>query len=52
MAKKKYDLKYGAIRARIIGKCVGDGPGVNYFVPIDYSNKPEEIRAWAVQEMK
>ncbi|MFT9078349.1 sugar phosphate isomerase/epimerase family protein [Ethanoligenens sp.] len=51
---KKYRLQCKALGAHIIGQCVGDLPDVrlNHFVPEAYANKPEEIRAWAIQEMK
>lgn len=51
---KKYNLKCEAIAAHIIGQCVGDynDPRLNNFAPKEVWDKPDEIRAWAVQEMK
>lgn len=51
---KKYDLKCEALGAHIIGQCVGDAPDVrlNNFAPKQYADKPEEIRAWGIREMK
>ena len=51
---QKYGLQCKALGAHIIGQCVGDAPDprLNNFVPKEYWDKPEEIRAWAIQEMK
>jgi len=50
----KYDLKCEALGAHIIGQCVGDAPDsrLNNFAPVELANKPEEIREWAIEEMK
>lgn len=51
---KKYGLQCKAIGAHIIGQCVGDDPDprLNNFAPAELADKPEEIRKWAIQEMK
>ena len=43
-----------ALAAHIMGQCVGDGPDprLNNFVPKDFADKPEKIRAWGVESMK
>lgn len=50
----KYNLKCEAIGAHIIGQCVGDynDPRLNNFVPKEIWNKPDDIRTWAIEEMK
>lgn len=50
----KYDLKVWALSAHLIGQCVGDNwdSRLNNFAPASLANKPEEIRAWAIEEMK
>jgi sugar phosphate isomerase/epimerase len=50
----KYDLKVWALGAHLIGQCVGDNwdPRLDNFAPKALSGKPDEIRAWAVGEMK
>ena len=50
----RYDLKCEAVGAHIIGQCVGDynDPRLNNFVPEELWNKPDEIRRWAIEEMK
>ena len=50
----KYGLKCQAIGAHIIGQCVGDDPDprLDNFAPSALAGKPEEIRAWAIQQMK
>jgi sugar phosphate isomerase/epimerase len=50
----KYDLKTWAISAHLIGQCVGDNweSRLDGFAPSSLAGKPEEIRAWAIQEMK
>ncbi|MCD4826329.1 MAG: sugar phosphate isomerase/epimerase [Acholeplasmataceae bacterium] len=51
---KKYDLKCEAIGTHIIGQCVGDAWDIrlNNFAPSKLHNKPEEIRSWAIEQMK
>ena len=51
---KNNNLKVWAIGTHIIGQCVGDNPDprLNSFAPSNLAGKPEEIRKWAVQEMK
>jgi sugar phosphate isomerase/epimerase len=50
----KYGLKLEAIGTHLIGQCVGDAPDprLDGFAPAACGGKPEEIRAWAVEEMK
>jgi sugar phosphate isomerase/epimerase len=48
---KNFNLKVFALGAHQIGQCVGDNP-VAAFAPSNVAGKPEEIRKWAVQEMK
>jgi sugar phosphate isomerase/epimerase len=50
----KHDLKVWALGAHLIGQCVGDNwdPRLDNFAPKALSGKPDEIRAWAVDEMK
>ena len=49
-----YDLKVWSLGAHLIGQCVGDNwdPRLDNFAPRALSGKPDEIRAWAVDEMK
>ncbi len=51
---KKYDLGCWALAAHVPGQCVGDIIDKRHdnFAPSEYAGKPEEIRAWAIQEMK
>ncbi len=51
---KKYDLKCWALGNHLAGQCVGDlyDRRLDNFAPAKYKGKPEEIRAWAIQEMK
>ena len=51
---EKYGLKVWALGAHLIGQCVGDNwdPRLDNFAPNALSGKPDEIRAWAVEEMK
>ncbi|MDR2966155.1 MAG: sugar phosphate isomerase/epimerase [Treponema sp.] len=51
---KNHDLKVWAIGTHLIGQCVGgNNDGLpNAFIPSNISGKPEEMRKWAVQEMK
>ena len=50
----KYGLQCKALGSHIIGQCIGDAPDprLNNFAPKEYWDKPDEIRAWAIQEMK
>lgn len=50
----KYGLVCKALGAHIIGQCVGDDPDprLDNFAPSELAGKPEEIRAWGVQQMK
>ncbi|MGC3954449.1 MAG: sugar phosphate isomerase/epimerase family protein [Propionicimonas sp.] len=46
-------LKLWAMAAHLIGQCVGDNwdPRLDNFAPAELAGKPEEIRAWAIEEM-
>lgn len=50
----KYGLNCWAISAHLIGQCVGDvwDSRLDNFAPNAMAGKPEEIRAWAIEEMK
>ena len=50
----RYGLKVWALGGHLAGQCVGDNwdPRLDNFAPSALSGKPEEIRAWAAQEMK
>jgi len=51
---KNNGLKALAIGTHLIGQCVGDNGDsrLEYFAPSSLAGKPEEIRKWAIQEMK
>jgi len=51
---KNHNLKVLAIGTHFIGQCVGDNweTRLDSFAPPELAGKPEEIRKWAVQEMK
>jgi sugar phosphate isomerase/epimerase len=51
---KNYGLKIWAIGTHIIGQCIGDNddPRLDEFAPEGLAGKPDEIRKWAIQEMK
>lgn len=51
---KKYNLGCWAIGAHLAGQCVGDvwDSRLNGFAPSSLAGKPEEIRAWGIEEMK
>lgn len=51
---KKYNLKVWALSAHLIGQCVGDNwdSRLDNFAPKSLSGKPDEIRLWAIEEMK
>lgn len=50
----RHGLVCKAIGTHIIGQCVGDAPDprLNGFAPASMADKPEEIRAWAIDQMK
>ncbi len=50
----RYGLKVWALGAHLAGQCVGDvwDPRLDNFAPARCQGKPEEIRAWAIDEMK
>lgn len=50
----RYGLSVWAISAHLVGQCVGDNwdPRLDNFAPASLSGKPEEIRAWAIEEME
>lgn len=51
---KRYELECYAISAHLTGQCVGDvwDPRLDNFAPDYLKGKPNEIRSWAVEEMK
>lgn len=51
---KENDLKVWALGAHLIGQCVGDNwdSRLDNFAPAALSGKPDEIRSWAIEEMK
>ena len=51
---KKYNLKVWALSAHLAGQCIGDvwDQRLDNFAPKQYQGKPDEIRAWAVEEVK
>jgi sugar phosphate isomerase/epimerase len=51
---KNYGLKVWALGTHIIGQCVSDNhdPRLNIFAPSNLAGKNEDIRKWAIQEMK
>ena len=51
---KNLNLKVLAIGTHTVGQCVGDNwePRLDSLAPSSLAGKPEEIRRWAVQEMK
>jgi len=50
----KYGLGCWAIGAHLPGQCVGDvwDPRLDGFAPAELAGKPEEIRAWGIQQLK
>ena len=50
----KFGLKTWAISVHLSGQCVGDNwdPRIDGFAPSSLSGKGEEIRQWAIQEVK
>jgi sugar phosphate isomerase/epimerase len=51
---KKYNLRCWALGAHLAGQCVGDryDERLDAFAPDEVKGKPEELRNWAVEEMK
>ena len=51
---EKYGLKVWALGAHLAGQCVGDNwdPRLDNFAPSALAGKPDQIRQWAVEEMK
>jgi sugar phosphate isomerase/epimerase len=51
---KKHGLRCWALGAHLSGQCVGDAydPRHDGFAPAEVRGKPDEIRKWAVEEMK
>ncbi|MDK2950837.1 MAG: hypothetical protein PWQ77_502 [Kosmotogales bacterium] len=51
---EKYNLKCWAIGTHIIGQCVCDvwDKRLDGFAPNEYAGKPEEIKKWAIRQMK
>ena len=51
---KKYNLNVYTLGAHLIGQCVGDNwdERLDNFAPSNLRSKPDEIRAWAIEEMK
>lgn len=51
---EKHRLRVWALSAHLIGQCVGDryDPRLDNFAPGALAGKPDEIRAWAAEEMK
>lgn len=51
---KKYNLETKALATHIIGQCVGDfdDPRLDNFAPAALAGKPQEIRNWAIEQMK
>jgi sugar phosphate isomerase/epimerase len=51
---KNFGLKVWAIGTHQVGQCVGDNwePRLDSFAPSDIAGNPDEIRKWAIQEMK
>ncbi|MDO4323094.1 MAG: sugar phosphate isomerase/epimerase [Lachnospiraceae bacterium] len=51
---KRYHLKVWALSVHLAGQCIGDrwDERLDNFAPARYAGKPEEIRAWAAEEVK
>lgn len=51
---KKHGLSCWALGAHLSGQCVGDlwDPRLDGFAPGALAGKPDEIRAWAIEELK
>ena len=52
--REKYELGCWAIGAHLPGQCVGDvwDPRLDGFAPAELAGKPDEIRAWGIQQLK
>ncbi|MCK4337780.1 MAG: sugar phosphate isomerase/epimerase, partial [Candidatus Aminicenantes bacterium] len=50
----KYDLQCWALGAHLAGQCVGDcyDERLDVFAPDKVKGKPDELREWAIEEMK
>ncbi len=51
---QKNGLKVWALSAHLAGQCIGDlpDPRLDNFAPARFAGKPQEIRAWAVDEIQ
>jgi sugar phosphate isomerase/epimerase len=51
---KKYGLRCWALGAHLAGQCVGDAHDerLDGFAPAEVRGKPDDLRAWAIEEMK
>lgn len=51
---EQHGLKCWALGAHLSGQCVGDlwDKRLDNFAPAEFKGKPEEIRQWAIEEMK
>jgi len=51
---KKHNLRCWALGAHLAGQCVGDAydERLDGFAPAEVKGKPEELRKWAIEEMK
>lgn len=51
---EKYKLKCWALGAHLSGQCVGDryDERLDVFAPDEVKGKPDELREWAIEEMK
>ena len=51
---EKHNLRCWALGAHLAGQCVGDAydERLDGFAPAEVRGKPEELRTWAVEEMK
>ncbi|MCL2440193.1 MAG: sugar phosphate isomerase/epimerase [Treponema sp.] len=51
---KTYNLKVLALGTHLIGQCITDGADSRFcsIVPSNLHGKPEDVRKWAIQEMK
>jgi len=51
---KNHGLKVLAIGTHLIGQCIGDigDPRLGSIAPSNIAGKPEDVRKWAIQEMK
>ena len=53
-ALEKHGMEAGALSAHLTGQCVGDryDSRLDNFAPDKYAGRPEDIRKWAIDEMK